>query len=427
VITAQIAVVGAGPAGLAAAAEARASGARTVLIEERSGLGGRAMIVPGARGLAEGLMRDLGGVEVLRSSVVWGIFGHRLAVLRAEHTETVEADAIVLATGARETLLPFPGWTLEGVMTLEAGWEAVRGGRIGSGVGPAVVAGGGEGGALATRLSERGVRAALLAPERPGTLKEGVPHLGGRLVAAQGTGTVERIVLDDGTVHECGMLCVESPRAPAVELPRQAGCPCVYQPLLGGFVPRVDPTMALHGPTARLYAAGDVTGVDSPRAAAESGRLAARCALQVLGLLADPGSKIEESRHRLAATSFPLRARAREALQAGALPDDVIEQHDVSPEVVLCPCVGVTVADLRAALEEGAVTPDDLGRWTRCGVGMCQWRRCGVPIMRWLSGALGVPIGRLSLPAALPPVRPVPLSALATGERTAEASADAHA
>ena len=425
-ITAQIAVVGAGPAGLAAAGEARASGARTVLIEERSGLGGRAMIVPGARGLTEGLMRDLGGVDVWRSSVVWGIFGHTLAVLRAERTETVEAEAIILATGARETILPFPGWTLDGVMTLEAGWEAVRGGRIGSGVGPVVVAGGGEAGALATRLSERGIRAMLLAPERPGTLKEGVPHLGGRLAAAQGAGTVERIAVDDGTVHECRMLCVESPRVPAVELARQAGCPCVYQPLLGGFVPRVDPAMALHGPTAGLFAAGDATGVDSPRAAAESGRLAARCALQVLGLLADPGSKIEGSRHRLAATSFPLHARAREALQTGVLPDDVIEQHDVSPEVVLCPCVGVTVTELRAALEEGATTPDDLGRWTRCGMGTCQWRRCGLPIMRWLSGALGVPIGRLSLPVAVPPVRPVPVSALAAGERVAEAPSEGH-
>jgi octopine oxidase subunit A len=426
VIAAQIAIVGAGPAGLAAAGEARASGARTVLIEERSSLGGRAMIVPGARGLTEGLMRDLGGVEVWRSSAAWGIFGSTLAVLRAERTETVEAEAIILATGARETLLPFPGWTLDGVMTLEAAWEAVRAGRIGSGAGPVVVAGGGEGAALAARLSERGAKAILLAPERPGTLKEGIPHLAGRLASVQGTGAAERIALDDGTVHECRMLCVESPRAPAVELARQAGCPCVYQPLLGGFVPRYDPTLALHGPSARLYAAGDVTGVDSPRAAAESGRLAARCALDTLGLLADPMEKIEDSRHRLVATSFPLHARAREALQAGVRPDDVIEQQDMSPEVVACPCVGVTLADLRAALEEGATTADDLGRWTRCGMGLCQWRRCGTPVMRWLSGALGVPMGRLPLPAAHPPVRPVPASALDAGERPVEASSDGH-
>jgi bacterioferritin-associated ferredoxin len=137
-------------------------------------------------------------------------------------------------------------------------------------------------------------------------------------------------------------------------------------------------------------------------------------------MLADPEQKIEETRRRLAGTSFPLHARAREALQAGALPDDVIERQDVPPEVVLCPCTAATVADLRAALEEGATTPDDLERWTRCGTGLCQWRRCGIPIMRWLSSALGVPIGRIPLPPALPPVRPVPVSALAAGERPGE-------
>jgi NADPH-dependent 2,4-dienoyl-CoA reductase/sulfur reductase-like enzyme/bacterioferritin-associated ferredoxin len=427
VITTQVAVVGAGPAGLAAAGEARASGARTVLVEERSGLGGRAMIVPGARGLTEGLMRDLGGVDVWRSSIAWGIFGRALAVLRGERVELIDAEATILATGARETLRPFPGWTLDGVLTLEAGWEAVRGGRIGSGTGAVIVAGGGEGAALAARLSERGVTATLLALERPGALRDGTPYLAGRLAAAQGTTAVERIVLEDGTVHECRMLCVESPRVPAVELARQAGCPCVYQPVLGGFVPRFDPTMALHGPVARLYAAGDATGVDSPRAAAESGRLAARCALDALGLLPDPAAKIAESRRRVASTSFPLHARAREALQVGVLPDDIVEREETPPEVVLCPCTGVTGADLRAALEDGATTADELGRWTRCGTGPCQWRRCALPVMRWLSGSLGVPMGRLPLPASPPPVRPIPVSALAAAGPAAETSSDGHA
>ena len=426
-IATQIVVVGAGPAGLAAASEARASGARTLLIEERPGLGGRAMIVPGARGLTEGLMRDLGGVEVWRTSLVWGLFGHRLAVLRGERSETVEAEAIILATGARETLLPFPGWTLDGIVTLEAGWETVRGGRIGSAAGPVIVAGGVEGGALASRLSERGAKVTFLAHERPGSLKDGVSHLAGSLAAARGTGAMERIVLADGTEHECRMLCIESPRAPAVELARQAGCPCIYEPLLGGFVPRYDPTMALHGPLARLYAAGDATGVDSPRAAAESGRLAARCALHELGLLPDPEQRVEESRRRLAATSFPLHARAREALQAGASPDDVIVQQDTPPEIVMCPCEGVTAGELRTALEEGAATPDDLGWWTRCGRGPCQWRRCGIPVMRWLSATMGVPIGRLPQPRARPPVRPLPLSALAVDDTPGMTSSEGHA
>lgn len=409
----QIAVVGGGPAGLAAAGEAHAAGARVLLLEERPVLGGRAVIVPGARGLAEGLMRDLRSAEVWRGSVVWGVFGRSLAVLHRGQTRTVPADAIILATGAVERLVPFPGWTLDGVNTLEGAWETIRAGRVGPGSGPAVVVGGSDGGTLATRLSERGTEVLQVSPERPKGLPEKIPVVPGTLAAARGAGAVERLVLVDGTEHECRMLCVESPRVPLTDLARLAGAPCVYHPRLGGFVPRYDRTLALHGPTAGLYIAGDSGGVDTPRAAAESGRLAARAALQALGLLVDPEEKIEEAWRQLRAASAPLCARARESIVIGAMPDDVVERWEGPSETVVCPCQGVTLAALQAAVEDGARTPDELKRWTRCGMGSCQWRRCGPAIMQWLSGALGVPIGQVPLPRVRPPVRPVPLSAIA--------------
>lgn len=418
----QVAVVGAGPAGLAASGEARMAGARVLLIDERAALGGRAMIVPGARGLTEGLMRDLGSAEVWRNSPAWGISGRTLAVLRSERTELVTADAVIIATGAREGLVPFPGWTLEGVLTIEAGWEAVRAGRVASGSGPVVVAGGVEAGGLAGRLSERGVTVTLVSPQRPAGVPAGVPHQPGLLVSAGGPDAVEHAVLADGTSLECRMLCVEGLRSPAVELMRLAGCPCVYQPLLGGFVPRYDRTLALHGPAAGLYVAGDASGIDTPRAAAESGRLAARCALHALGLLPDAEVRIGEARRRLVAASIPLHARAREAVMVGAVPDDVVERWDAPAETVICPCEGVTVAALAGALGDGARTPDELKRRTRCGMGTCQWGRCGLPVVRWLSGALEIPIGRLPLPRVRPPVRPVPLAALLSLDRSTAAA-----
>ena len=411
----QIAVVGAGPAGLAAAGEARAGGAHVLLIEERPALGGRAMMVPGARGLTEGLMRDLGGTEAWRGSPVWGLFGRTLAVLRGERVETVTAQIVILTTGAREVILPFPGWTLDGVMTVEAGWEAVRAGRVGAETGPVSVVGDAEAGGLAGRLAERGAAVTLIGAKRPAGVPDAVSHEPGTITAAEGSGAIDRVVLASGATHACRMLCVESPRVPATELARLAGCPCVYQPLLGGFVPRYDRTFALHGPTPALFVAGDASGVDSPRAAAESGRLAAKYALRSLGLLPDPEVKIEESRKRLAAASIPLHARAREALAVGAVPDEVVERWVGPPDTIVCPCEAVSAGALQAAFDDGARTPDDLKRMTRCGMGLCQWRRCGTPVMRWLSGALEVPIGRLSLPRIRPPVRAIPLSALATG------------
>jgi bacterioferritin-associated ferredoxin len=436
-----VGIVGAGPAGLAAAVEASAAGARVLIFEERPALGGRAMVVPGARGLTEGLMRDLGASRVWRNSPVWGLFGRTLAVCHGDRTETITADAVILATGAPETMLPFRGWTLGGVMTVEVGWESLRAGRIGHAAGPAIVAGTtplyefagttrirggpgsssgmssgyalGEAGGLAGRLAERGIAVAFVGPTRPPGMPENIPHHQADVAAAEGAETVERVVLTDGAVHECHMLCIQSPRVPATQLARLAGCPCVYHPVLGGFLPRYDPRLALHGPAARVYAAGDLAGVDSPRAAAESGRLAARCALGDLGVLPEAEARIAEARQRLSAASYPLHARAREALMIGAVPDEVIERLGVPDDTVVCPCEGVTVGALRAAVEDGARTTDDLGRWTRCGMGPCQWRRCGEAVMRWLSGVLDVPIGRMPLPSIRPPVRPIPLAAIA--------------
>ncbi|HEX9244865.1 MAG TPA: FAD-dependent oxidoreductase [bacterium] len=409
----QIAVVGGGPAGLAAAGEAHAAGARVLLVEERSALGGRAVIVPGARGLAEGLMRDLRSADVWRGSLVWGIFGRTLAALHGGRTRLVTADAVILATGALERLVPFPGWTLEGVMTVEAGWELVRAGGIGQAGGPAVVAGGPEAGTLAARLAERGTGVTLISAERPKNLPEKVPVIPGAVASARGDGSVERVLLADGTEHECRMLCVESPRVPLVELARLAGAPCVYQPRLGGFVPRYDRTLALHGPTAGLYIAGDAGGVDTPRAAAESGRLAVRSALGALGLLPEADTRQEEARRQLRAASVPLTAVAREAMVIGAMPDDVVERWEGPPETIFCPCEGVSVGILQAAVDDGARSADELKRRTRCGMGTCQWRRCGAAVMRWLSGTLNVPMGRLPLPNVRAPVRPVPLPAIA--------------
>jgi len=73
----------------------------------------------------------------------------------------------------------------------------------------------------------------------------------------------------------------------------------------------------------------------------------------------------------------------------------------------------VSVGILRAAVDDGARSADDLKRRTRCGMGTCQWRRCGTAVMQWLSGTLNVPMGRLPLPSVRAPVRPVPLPALA--------------
>jgi bacterioferritin-associated ferredoxin len=171
--------------------------------------------------------------------------------------------------------------------------------------------------------------------------------------------------------------------------------------------------MMLHGPTSNLFIAGDAAGVDTPRAAAESGRLAARAALRVLGMLPEAEIKLAEARQRLAAAAQPLRHAAREALMLGAMPDESIETWAPPAGTVMCACEGVRIDALREAAVAGAVTADALAAQTGCGMGECRWRRCGAPVLRWLSGFRQVPAGRLPLPAMWPPLRPVPVAALA--------------
>ncbi len=129
---AEIVIVGGGPAGLAAALEAAAAGAEVLLIDEYHTLGGQFYKqVPGPFSLksakAEGaqyiegaeIIQQLAAsrVEVLLGTLVWGIFEERtLAIYRGDKTEQIRARKLILAPGAQEVPVAFPGWTLPGVM-----------------------------------------------------------------------------------------------------------------------------------------------------------------------------------------------------------------------------------------------------------------------------------------------------------------------
>jgi hypothetical protein len=132
VATTELAVVGAGPAGLAAAVTAARAGVHVTLVDEYPRPGGQYLKdkpslaasppVSAAERQGRALLRDLAelDVELRTETLVWGIEGLRLALHSPHGLDWLEARAVVLATGARELVIPFPGWTLPGVMTLGA-------------------------------------------------------------------------------------------------------------------------------------------------------------------------------------------------------------------------------------------------------------------------------------------------------------------
>ena len=137
---------GGGPAGLAAARTAARHGVRVTLVDDNAELGGQyyrqlPAAFPGTvearpvREQAEGrrLMDEVRslGVEVMAGSVAWGIFDQRtVAVATQDETRRIVADTVVLAPGAYDRPVPFPGWTLPGVLTAGGAQNLMKGYRV---------------------------------------------------------------------------------------------------------------------------------------------------------------------------------------------------------------------------------------------------------------------------------------------------------
>jgi len=401
-----VVVVGAGPAGLAAACAAAEGGQRVALVDETPWLGGQIWRgQPGNGGIApphgesddsssEDVAAASGDAEARRWLARFRNSGARLlagttviaapepGMLLAEQDGAacqIRWQRLVLATGARELFLPFPGWTLPGIMgpgglqvLVKNGWP-LRGQRVlVAGSGPLLLAV-----ARALRRHEaRIVGVVEQAPHskilsfslglwrHPGKLWQaarlrlglfGVPyHCGAWPVRAEGDGQVHRVTLTNGQVtwqETCEYLACGFGLVPNVELPLALGCK-----LKDGFV-RVDTWQAT---TVRdVYCAGEVTGIGGADCALAEGQIAGYAA-------AGQPARAE----RL----FPSRAswhRFRTALaKAFALRPEL--KSLANDETVVCRCEDVTLGQIRrfSSWREAKLQ-------CRIGMGACQGRICG--------------------------------------------------
>ncbi len=129
----ELAIIGAGPAGMAAAIEARQLGIETILIDSAPALGGQVYRQtpsefedspePAAKNLIDKFTQL--GIPTYQDTTVWGIFpendNHLLCLYGPDEVpRRILAKTVILAPGAYERPAPFPGWTLPGVMTVGA-------------------------------------------------------------------------------------------------------------------------------------------------------------------------------------------------------------------------------------------------------------------------------------------------------------------
>ena len=416
-----VAVLGAGPAGLAAAASASGAGARVVLLDSAARPGGQYWRNRGAAdtgalhhdwAVFRALQAEIDGrVAVRTGHAVWHVDrdsrGVRVHAVHDGVEQTVEAAALVIATGAYDRQIPFPGWTLPGVFTaggvqaLLKGQGVVAGRRVAvAGTGPfllAVAAGLAESGAEVVGVYEAGhpagfarfpgalARNAAKLAEGAGFLavlaKHRIPYRRRTaVVAAHGSGEVRRITtarltrewqVVPGTESEvdCDTLAVGYGFTPQLEIPLQLGCAT----RLDGDGSLVAVADARQRSTAeRVYLAGEVCGVAGAAASVAEGRLAGLAAVEdVLGHAPDPRQLRQLLRQRSALRSFAGAMHATFPVPPGWT-------GWVTPETMVCRCEEVDARAVDATITDlGAADPRAVKLFARPGMGLCQGRVCG--------------------------------------------------
>lgn len=434
-------VVGGGPAGLSAALVLAEAHATVAIVEESADLGGQYFKRrQGELRRTHGDFRPAGtalinavraaGVQCLTGRAVWGV-GDAPRTLMTTHrgsSRAMSAKAIILATGAFERSLPFPGWTLPGVVTAGhalhlATCDLTKAGDdvLVAGTGPFLLP-------AACALLDVGCRVVAVAetnhPYRPGLAalsaarypkrlaelaryraklaRHRVPIMqDSRVVRALGDDHVDRVELVNSAgqilKYAVDTLAVGNGFRPATELVRLLGCQLDVS-TNGDALPVLDG----YGRTSvnRVYVAGETAGIAGVHAALARGRVAARAALHDLGM---PSG----DEHADVRTVRRLEQFAELTNQLFPFPDHLAA--GLADETVVCRCEGVTAGQIRAC--SAGSEPSAVKAATRAGMGPCQARECG-HVITALMQAAGGSQAQLSARA---PIRPISINALLNG------------
>jgi thioredoxin reductase len=328
----ELAVIGAGPAGLTAAIEASKCGVKTLIIDENLSPGGQLFKqihkffgshkqMAGMRGfeIAEKLLSEArnNNVEIMLNTKAIGIDEQNtLAVINNDKYIEIEAHKIILCCGATEKPLAFPGWTLPGVMGAGAVQTMVNVHRVLPGEKIFMVGSGNVGLIVSYHLLQAGVKVQGIieaahkitgyAVHAAKLKRAGIPFMLGytvnRALGCESLQKIQLIKLDEKfnkvpnteIIFEADILALAVGLSPSTELARMVGCKMDYTQALGGYIPVVDENMETS--VKGIYAAGDMIGIEEASIAMEEGRLAGLSAAMDLGHCID--KKAEEEKLR---------------------------------------------------------------------------------------------------------------------------------
>lgn len=452
---------------MGAALEARHGGADTILLDERAALGGQIykrlpkgfrVSDPARLGkdyeAGHRLVNEVetSGARIHLQTSAWDVSTGSVHAYGDDGTAiAIDADAIVLAPGAYDKPVPFPGWTLPGVFTAGGAQSLIKTQRIipGNqilmvGSGPLVLA-------FAAQLLKDGANIVGVVEAAPfpsvpamlGLLRASVMSSAGArllltgigyrtyllrhgvtfryshvIVAAEGESGVEAVRIarvDDswtpvpGTEQTVSVdaVCVGYGFTPSTELSRLAGCTHRYDEALGGLVPVR--SASLESTIPGIYVAGDGAGVEGSAVALEEGRLAGLSALHKLSGVT-PGDYVRRSK-RIRGRLAGLR-RFQQALG---------KTYRVGPglyrlataDTVVCRCEEITALEIARAAAAAGADPHGVKSVTRAGMGLCQGRNCSEAVARLVAEHASTASDARGAFKARAPARPLPIGVIA--------------
>lgn len=456
-----IAIVGAGPAGMAAAAECASLGLKTVVFDENPEAGGqiyRAITrnLPAARpylgqdywcgsGLWEAFAATT--ASYVPAAAVWSLEQQgeeaELRISVSGRSRIVHARRVILATGATERPMPVHGWTLPGVMSIGAAQIALKsagllpeGPVILAGTGPLlylyasqVLAAGGSIDAILDTTPRRNWLRAM--PYLPSFLASPYAWKGLGLLykVTRAVRMFRSVTALEITGKECAegvtftangkrvslaakSIFLHQGVIPHANLANAAGCDMGWSEQQKCFAPVVDGEG--RSTSTSIFIAGDGNGIGGAVVAEFDGRIAGLAAgLEVLGK--EPSEDLRRY------------SRLRRKALRGRTFIDLLYQPALSfraparDDIIACRCEEVPVGAIRAAAANGVAGPNQLKTMLRCGMGPCQGRMCAATVTEILADAQRRPQAEVGTYRLRPPIKPVPLSEIAALPHTPDA------
>lgn len=444
-----VVIIGAGPAGMAAASEVSAKGLSTIVLDENVSPGGqiyRAVEAASARQLdilgedyaaGKALVEEFrsSGAEYLPGALVWNI-GTDMVVeySRNGKSRQVRAGAIVAATGALERPCPVPGWTLPGVTTAGALQILLK--TSGIIYEDAVLVGSGPLlWLLAAQMVDAGTPPKAVVENLPrGRALAALPYLAkafsGRGYLFKGLSLIKKVRGAGVPVHRnaTGISVKGEKSATAVCFVTKGAAQRIETDTVAlhqGVVPNQQVTRLMRcrhfwdrsqhcfrpelndmGETsvANLYVAGDGGGIEGAKSAEMQGRLVG------IGIAERAGRKGDGTLDRLR-DALRREASVRPFLEALYAPAPEI----VSPadSTIVCRCEEITAGAVREAVDLGAPGPNQVKSFLRTGMGPCQGRVCGLSVSGIIAERRNQDPQIVDYYRIRPPLKPLPLAELA--------------